>query len=372
MTKNKQTQQTKQPHKSQTKHNNTPSELTFLEHLRELRTRLFWVVLTLVLTSAVAFQIKDFLIQVVMAPLHGEKLVYLTPGGGFSFIFTLCIYFGALLSIPVAVYHLYRFLQPLLRRASHRFIAIFILLSALLATAGTVFGYYVAIPAALQFLTTFAGDTVTPNLTADSYLNFVVAYVLGLAAMFQIPLILFLVDHIRRIPPGGLASSQQYVVIGAAVAAAVITPTPDVLNMAIIAIPIVVVYEIGALAVFVRHSLEKRKHVVTISHQPVPVDMAEERRKRLELALQRMSGEPEAIAKPATAVVQQQQPAQFTPSVVSVPRRTMDGFAAGKRPMTMQSVMPKPDEKAARGSVLPTIPPTKRVRSLDGFSMAKA
>lgn len=371
MTKNKQTQQTKQQHKNQTKHNSTPSQLTFLEHLRELRTRLFWVVLTLIVTSAMAFQVKDFLIQVVMAPLDGEKLVYLTPGGGFSFIFTLCIYFGALLSIPVAVYHLYRFLQPLLRRASHRFITIFIALSALLATAGTVFGYYVAIPAALQFLTTFAGDTVTPNLTADSYLNFVVAYVLGLAAMFQIPLLLFLVDHIKRIPPGGLASSQQYVIIGAAVAAAIITPTPDALNMAIIAVPIVVVYEIGALAVFMRHSLEKKKRVVEISHQPVPVDMAEERRKRLELALQRMSGEPDEIV-PAVAVATQQQPARPVASVANVPRRTMDGFAVGKRPVTMQSVMPKPDEKAARGSVLSTMPPAKRVRSLDGFSMAKA
>lgn len=372
MIKNKH-KQTKQQHKSQTKHNSDSTELTFLEHLRELRTRLFWVVSTLILTSAVAFQIKDFLIQVVMAPLHGEKLVYLTPGGGFSFIFTLCIYFGALLSIPVAVYHLYRFLQPLLQRASHRFIAIFIALSALLATAGTVFGYYVAIPAALQFLTTFAGDTVTPNLTADSYLNFVVAYVLGLAAMFQIPLILFLIDHIKRIPPGGLASSQQYVIIGAAVAAAIITPTPDVLNMAIIAVPIVVVYEIGALAVLVRRGLESKKRVTAVVHQPMPADMAEERRKRLELALQRMSSGEQEVAPTTARAISQKQIVQVAPATVNVPpRRTMDGFSVPRRQVTMQSVMPKPEEKVSRGSVLPTIPPTKRVRSLDGFSMAKA
>lgn len=236
-----------------------PDQQTFLEHFYELRKRLFWVVFTLTVASAAGFQFKDQLIAAVMAPLHGEKLVYLTPAGGFSFIFTLSIYFGALLTIPVLIYHIYRFLQPLLASTSRRFVATFISLSILLAAAGAAFGYFVTIPAAINFLANFAGDAVTPNLTAESYLNFVVSYILGLAALFQLPLLLFLADHIRPIPPGALWSTQRFVIVGATILAAIITPTPDALNMMIVAVPIIAVYELGAIAVAISHRAKKRQ-----------------------------------------------------------------------------------------------------------------
>lgn len=246
-----------QNHKTQKKRNQ-PEEQTFLEHFYELRKRLFWVVTTLVVASAAGFQFKDQLIAAVMAPLHGEKLVYLTPAGGFSFIFTLSIYFGALLTIPILIYHIYRFLQPLFVSTSRRFIVTFISLSILLAAAGAAFGYFVTIPAAINFLANFAGDAVTPNLTAESYLNFVVAYILGLAALFQLPLLLYLADHIRPIPPKALWSTQRFVIVGATILAAIITPTPDALNMMIVAVPIIAVYELGAIAVAVTHRIQMR------------------------------------------------------------------------------------------------------------------
>lgn len=243
-----------------TKRNNShdTAELTFLDHVHELRSRLFWIVATIVLASAVGFQFKDQLIAVVMDPLHGQKLVYLTPGGGFGFIFALAIYFGILIAIPVIIYHVYGFLRPLLQKASRKLVITFMLLSCVLAASGALFGYFVTIPAALSFLATFAGDAVIPNLTAESYLNFVVTYILGLAALFQLPLLLFLFDHVKTFPPGSLLASQRYVIIGSTIVAAVITPTPDVFNMAIVAVPIVVIYQLGVVAVAIRHQALKR------------------------------------------------------------------------------------------------------------------
>ncbi len=232
-------------------------QLTFLEHIYELRNRLFWIVIVLLVASSVAFQFKDYLVDFVVAPLHGEKLVYLTPGGGFSFIFTICLYFGALLTIPVIIYHIYRFLQPVFEGASRKLIVILVLLSGILAAAGAVFGYVAAIPAAINFLTTFAGDAVTPNLTAESYLGFVVMYMLGLAALFQLPLLLFMFDHIRPFPPGVLLSSQRYVIVGSVIAAAIITPTPDMINQMIVAGPIMAIYQLGAVAVFIRRRMRR-------------------------------------------------------------------------------------------------------------------
>lgn len=308
--------QTKQQKPSQRSQNNTKkqqsSELTFLDHIRELRSRLFWIVFTIVLVSAAGFQFKDWLIAVVMDPLHGQKLVYLTPGGGFSFIFTLCIYFGVLVAIPVIVYQIYRFLQPLLQRSSRRLIVTFMALSCLLAVGGAAFGYFVTIPAALDFLATFAGDAVTPNLTADSYLNFVVAYVLGLALLFQLPLLLFLFDHVRPFPPGSLLSTQRFVIVGATIVAAIITPTPDAVNMAIVAVPIIAIYQFGVVAVFARHRarIRSQKRAQSVQHPMVhdePLDsnlMTYE-----EEALQRETKQEAVVdsqsveAEPLTAVV---------------------------------------------------------------------
>ena len=240
---------------NQAKRNKTKldtTQLTFLEHLYELRKRLFWVVLTLVFTSAIGLQIKDPLIEVVMAPLHGEKLIYLTPGGGFSFIFTLCLYFGALFTIPVIVFQIYRFLRPMIGEITQRFVLSFMIVSTLLAAAGASFGYFFAIPAAIGFLSNIAGEAVVASLTAESYLNFVVGYMFGLALLFQLPLLLFLLDHVRPLPPGALMKSQRFVIVAAIVLAALITPTPDMLNLAMVAGPVILVYEIGVIAVYAR------------------------------------------------------------------------------------------------------------------------
>lgn len=269
MTKKQQKRKLLTPTKPSTR--SEPVELTFLEHVHELRSRLFWVVSTIIVASTIGFQFKDQLVAAVMAPLHGQKLVYLTPGGGFGFIFAVALYFGILLAIPVIIYHLYRFLQPLLVRASRRFIIGFMLLSCLLAIAGTTFGYFVTIPAALDFLASFAGDAVIPNLTAESYLNFVVTYVLGLALLFQLPLLLFLFDHVRPIPPSRLLSSQRFVIIGATVVAAVITPTPDVFNMLIMAVPIIAIYQFGVIAIYARQLAAYRSPQKTQSRRTVSV-----------------------------------------------------------------------------------------------------
>ncbi len=231
---------------SQPKQNNSSSDnqttLTFLEHFYELRKRLFLVALTLAVTTAVGLEIKDWLIAVIVAPLQGARLIYLTPGGGFSFIFTLSLYFGVLVTIPVITYHMYRFLQPMLKTTSRRFVLLFVGASTLLALLGAGLAYFLAIPSALGFLNDVSGNSIIPNLTADSYLRFVVTYMIGLAILFQLPLLLFLFDHIRPIPPGTLGKTQRYGIVASSILAALITPSPDLMNYAIVLFPIIGVY----------------------------------------------------------------------------------------------------------------------------------
>lgn len=372
-----------------------PAELTFIEHIHELRKRLTYIALVLVVASALGFQFKDFLIGAVMAPLNGQQLIYLTPGGGFSFIFTVSLYFGILITIPFMIYHLFRFLQPIIGKTSRKFIASFLLISTLLAAAGAAFGYFVTVPAALNFLATFAGDAVAPSLTADSYLGFVVTYVIGLALVFQLPLILFIIDHVAPLPPGSLMSTQRYVIIGATVLAAVITPTPDAVNMALVGMPIVAVYQAGALAVFTRRQgrrhkqrreevVAKKSSAVAQSKELLPEPLTDILQEFEESAKQASVEKPvvftpaptpvpvaipvppvsqlksrrpvDGFARPRTApVLQQARPSQR-------PVRSMDGFARPSVQPAVRSQMP------ARSSVQSPVAP-RQFRSVDGFSM---
>lgn len=227
-------------------------ELTFMEHIHEVRGRLMWIVASLVVASTIAYQFRELLVGIIVAPLHGEKLIYLNPGGGFSFIFTICLYFGALVTIPVIMYHLYSFLQPVIGRRSRRLMTGIVLISILLASIGIGFGYLLVIPGAIHFLGGFAGDAVVANLTTDAYLNFTVMHLFGMAALFQLPLLLFIIDHIRPLPPGMLFRLQRWVIAGSIIAAAVITPTPDPANLFLVALPIIGIYQLGVIIVWLR------------------------------------------------------------------------------------------------------------------------
>ncbi len=208
--------------------------------------------------------------QVLMHPLGGQRLVYLTPIGGFNFIFKVSLYFGLGVILPVIIYHLYRFLQPLMPRRRKRVVILYILASTLLAISGASFAYFGSLPAALHFLTGFNIENVTAMLTVDSYLSFIITYVLGFAALFQIPLILMIINTIKPIPPKKLLGFQRFVVLAAFILAAVISPTPDITNQAILAVPIILMYQIGVLLVWIQ-GRTKRQRPAKLEQTPVPI-----------------------------------------------------------------------------------------------------
>jgi len=230
---------------------------TFSEHIAELRRRLLWVALFFIVGSALAYNYRKPLLDVILAPLDGQKLVYLTPGGGFSFIFQISMYAGLIVCAPILAYQIYAFIKPAMPERAQRSATKVVLSATALIIGGIAYGYFVAIPAALHFLLNFAEDAVTPNLTADSYLSFFLAYIGGLALLSLLPLFLMFWHWINPMSPGGLLKSERWVIMFAFIAAAIITPTPDVVNQTMIAGPIIAVYQLGTIAVAV--SLYRRR-----------------------------------------------------------------------------------------------------------------
>ncbi|HSX27870.1 MAG TPA: twin-arginine translocase subunit TatC [Candidatus Saccharimonadales bacterium] len=228
-----------------------PAELTVLEHIQEFRARLFWVVGSLLITSTLGYSIKDQILKVLMRPLGNQQLYYLTPIGGLSFIIKLCLYFGILVSVPLIIYHLYRYIQPIMggRRQP---IARYIVFSFVLAVGGVTFSYFLSLPEALHFLTGFNINHISAMLTVDAYLTFVTTYLLGSALLFQIPLVMLIIDNIKPLKPSGMMKYQRHVILASFIIAAVISPTPDMFNQFLFAVPIIAMYQIGLIAVWLQ------------------------------------------------------------------------------------------------------------------------
>lgn len=276
-------QTTKQKnHKLAPRHTTQP----FVAHLLELRRRLFFVAIFVIVFTSIGAVIREKLISVLLAPAHGQQFIYTTPGGGFNFNFTICLYFGFALSVPVVVYHLFRYLEPMLKNTAGYTILKTTIASTLLAAIGVVFGYLVGLPGALNFLLhQFTTDQIEALLSIQDYMSFVMIYLVGFAMMFQIPLILLFINRIKPLKPKQLFGYQRFVIVIAFIIAAIITPTPDAMNQALMAGPIIAMYQFGVVLVWLankrskidainalkqRDELERARRIQQAQTRPIP------------------------------------------------------------------------------------------------------
>lgn len=237
----------------------------FSEHVRELRRRLLVSVAALILGTIVGYFIHERLFQLIRRPLH-QQLYYTTPTGGFNAIIKVSILFGVLIAVPVFVYQIGKFLSPGFR---YRFRAgRIIILSVILAILGTLFAYYVSLPAALNFLANVDSKDLNALITVNEYLNFVIGYVASFALLFQLPLIMLFINRIKPQKPGKLMRIQRWVILISFIVAALLTPTPDPINQTIMALPIILLYQLSVILIWFAN--RRHKHAVHMA-EPIVV-----------------------------------------------------------------------------------------------------
>jgi len=215
-------------------------------HLRELRLRLVWCTLILLTGSTLGYFIRTPIIQLLERPL-GQKLFYTSPMGSFDFVMRICFLVGFLAAVPALVYHLLRFIEPALpRRLSRQLVFGVIAASFGLMMTGVAFGYYISLPAALHFFGQVGSSNLQAIITADQYMSFVLNYLAVFAAVFQLPLILLLINNrVTPLGPTQLKRYRKWVIVGSFVVALVSPSAPDPLSQVILALPIIVLYEIS-------------------------------------------------------------------------------------------------------------------------------
>lgn len=256
---------------------------TFLDHLNELKSRLFWVAMAFIVAAGAAYPFYQQIIHAIVAPLGDQKLYYTTPAGGLSLIIKVCMFAGLIGMLPVLIYHLYRFVSPIMQKKSARSLVIYTFSSVILAALGIAFAYFVSLPASLYFLTGIEVAEVNPLLTLDAYLSFTSAYIIAGALLFQLPLVMLIINSVSRLTPKKLMSYQRYLIVGAFIVAAIITPTPDAVNQTLLAAPIVIMYQIGIVIIWLknRRTLPKMTSNPQASSQLTLSDKKPQLRKQL-------------------------------------------------------------------------------------------
>jgi sec-independent protein translocase protein TatC len=236
--------------------------MSFLGHLEELRRRLFLMLAGVGVAFFLSLSFCNPLWVAVAAPakealtslgIHPPNLVAITPMEQFNIIwFKLPTLVAIFLSSPWIIYQVWAFISPGLYKKERRFAAPFILFSAGLFIMGGCFAYFVAFRFGITFLLGVGRDVgVTPMVSMSEYFDLFVNVMLGISLVFELPVIIFFLTLIRVASPKFLIAHSRYAILGIVIVAAIVTPTPDIFNLLLFAVPMCMLFYVGIFASYI-------------------------------------------------------------------------------------------------------------------------
>ena len=247
-----------------------------LEHLIELRRRLLWSLVTLVVFFFICFHFAENIFAVLVQPLlkAGQgRLIYTDVFEAFFVQVKVALFAAIMLSFPVIATQLWRFIAPGLYAKEKRAFLPFLLATPLFFAAGACFAYFLAVPWALHFLLSYQGNIGGVRQEAlpgvGNYLNFITHFMFGFGAAFLLPILLMILERAGIITRQQLASSRRYAIVAAAAVAGVLTP-PDAVSMMMLMVPLYGLYEFAILAIRITHWRAARKAARSGSAVVVP------------------------------------------------------------------------------------------------------
>lgn len=243
--------------------------MSFLEHLEELRRRIFLAAIGVIVGFCVCFAYADSIYGFLERPLlrafaahgmAGQKLGYLNPIEPFNLYIKLALIAGLFLASPWVLYQVWLFISPGLYHRERRYVVPFVTCTSALFIIGGVFAYQYAFPIALDFLVGYA-HRFQPFVTINEYFDLFATVILGLGLVFELPTLIFFLSLLGIVNARFLTRNFRYAVLAIFVVAAVITPTADITTMLVFATPMLLLYvvSIGVAYVFGKDRRERRR-----------------------------------------------------------------------------------------------------------------
>src|SRR5947207_9117746 len=220
-----------------------------MEHPAELRPRsmrsLFWLLGGTFIALFRAEQITDYLARPVTK--LGYKLVFTAPAEAFWVQMKVALIVGVFLASPGILWQVWAFIAPGLHEHEKKYAAPFVIIGSLLFMVGGAFSLFVVTPYAIAFLLSYARESLQPMITLENHIDFLLKFTLAFGAVFELPLIITLLSRMGIVSVKMLTKNRKYAILGAFIAGAILTPTPDAFNQTLMAGPLIILYEIGII-----------------------------------------------------------------------------------------------------------------------------
>jgi sec-independent protein translocase protein TatC len=233
--------------------------MTFFDHLLELRSRVLISLLAVTFGAVIAHYYHESIIAFFLRPIHGQKLIFLSPLEPLFFIFKIDLFVGFILALPVLNWCVLSFVRPAMKQSSWFLFSTLYCATAVLVLGGLAYAYFVMVPISLAFLLSINVVGTETMITANSYLGFLLIQSLIIAGLFQLPLFILAGSYIRAFEIATLSSKRRYIYVAGLIALAVITPTTDLFNLAIVAIPAFFLFEGSLVVARIIESLRRKR-----------------------------------------------------------------------------------------------------------------
>ena len=218
---------------------------TVIEHLLELRRRLFWSAIVLAITTILSFIFTKQILHFLIAPAGHIHLIFTEMTEMLGTYMQVALAGGIVLAMPFFVYQIVMFVSPALTRQEKKYVYLALPWITLMFAGGVAFGYYVLLPPAMKFLVSFGSDIATPQIKIGNYISLVTRLLVAIGFVFELPVVTTFLAKLGIISPQTLARQRKWAIIGAFILAAIITPTVDPINQSLVAVPLVFLYEIS-------------------------------------------------------------------------------------------------------------------------------
>lgn len=228
-------------------------KMPLTSHLEELRTRLIRVLIVLGVGFVACYALKDNLFVVITNPLRGALpansfMIYTNLPEAFFIHMKIAFFASLFLTAPYTLYQIWKFISPGLFPQEKRYVIPFVITSSALFIMGILFGYFIVLPPAFAFFMTFSSDMLKPMISFREYISLLLKFLLAFGISFELPVFLFFLAKIGLVNAKMLSRYRRYAILAIFVTAAILTPTPDVVTQTLMALPMMLLYEVGIIA----------------------------------------------------------------------------------------------------------------------------
>ena len=260
------------------------AEMSFFDHLNALRSHLVRAAIAIAIFTSLAFYFNGFIVDtVIFGPKHADfwtyrmmckmgellhrdgwclknfdfNIISTELGSQINLVINSCIMTGIIFGFPYLLWELWRFIKPALHEKEKKAASGFVFYASSLFLLGILFGYFIIAPISIKFLAGFTASAEIKNMfTIDSYLSTVTTLTLGSGIVFELPILIYILVSLNILNAKFMRNTRRYAIVIILIIAAIITPTPDAITMSVVAVPLLLLYEVGILVAI---GVEKRR-----------------------------------------------------------------------------------------------------------------